>query len=59
MSWKLYSVSKKKKSSALSKIIFNEKKDIGGYPVILGDTAGIHTTHDPIELMGIALAKER
>ncbi|KAJ1502708.1 tRNA modification GTPase gtpbp3, mitochondrial [Coelomomyces lativittatus] len=33
--------------------------DIGGYPVHLGDTAGLRETKDPIEQQGIQLAKER
>jgi tRNA modification GTPase len=31
--------------------------DIGGYPVILSDTAGIRKTSDDIELIGISLSK--
>ncbi len=34
-------------------------EDIGGYPVILNDTAGLRTSNDPIESIGINLAKER
>lgn len=33
--------------------------DIGGYPVILSDTAGIRESSDPIESEGINRAKER
>lgn len=33
--------------------------DIGGYPVVLGDTAGLRVTNDIIETEGILLAKER
>eukprot|EP01133_Synstelium_polycarpum_P014488 gene14488-17094_t len=33
--------------------------DIGGYPVVLGDTAGIRKTPDAIEQIGVDLARER
>ncbi|WP_265032783.1 tRNA uridine-5-carboxymethylaminomethyl(34) synthesis GTPase MnmE [Wolbachia endosymbiont (group A) of Sicus ferrugineus] len=33
--------------------------DIGGYPIILSDTAGIRESSDPIELEGISRAKKR
>ncbi|KYR00835.1 GTP-binding protein 3 [Tieghemostelium lacteum] len=33
--------------------------DIGGYPVIIGDTAGIRQSSDTIELEGVQMAKER
>ncbi|WP_265023090.1 tRNA uridine-5-carboxymethylaminomethyl(34) synthesis GTPase MnmE [Wolbachia endosymbiont (group B) of Ischnura elegans] len=33
--------------------------DIGGYPIILSDTAGIHESSDPIESEGISRAKKR
>ncbi|QKX03105.1 tRNA uridine-5-carboxymethylaminomethyl(34) synthesis GTPase MnmE [Wolbachia endosymbiont of Litomosoides sigmodontis] len=33
--------------------------DIGGYPIILSDTAGIRESSDPVELEGIDRAKKR
>lgn len=33
--------------------------DIGGFPVTILDTAGIRISSDPIEVEGIAMAKER
>ncbi|EGG13820.1 GTP-binding protein 3 [Cavenderia fasciculata] len=33
--------------------------DIGGYPVVIGDTAGIRVGQDEIEQEGIVMAKER
>lgn len=33
--------------------------DIGGYPVVLADTAGLRHTSDSIEKEGVALAKEK
>lgn len=32
--------------------------DIGGYPVVLCDTAGIRTSNDPVEQEGLRRAKE-
>ena len=33
--------------------------DIGGYPVVLGDTAGLRDTDDIVEQEGVRRAKER
>lgn len=33
--------------------------DIGGYPVVLCDTAGLRTTNDPIENEGVTRAFDR
>jgi tRNA modification GTPase len=33
--------------------------DIGGYPVVLCDTAGLRRTDDPIESEGVARALDR
>jgi tRNA modification GTPase len=32
---------------------------MGGYPLIIGDTAGLRTSTDPIEMEGIQRAKSR
>lgn len=33
--------------------------DVGGYPVVLCDTAGLRTTNDPIENEGVTRALDR
>jgi tRNA modification GTPase len=37
--------------------LVQEMLDIGGFPVILTDTAGIHPTEDPVEKIGIQRAR--
>lgn len=39
--------------------IIESTLDIGGYPVILSDTAGLRLTNDPIEHEGVTRAFDR
>ncbi len=38
--------------------VIEEAMEVGGYPVILQDTAGVRSARDPVEAAGVALGRE-